>query len=65
MKIFLIGLGVLFFLMLIPGLLAAQPGGGGPAGEPSVPISGIEILIAIGGALGIRKFLLEKRKGNS
>jgi hypothetical protein len=36
----------------------AQPGGGGPGGggEP-VPISGIEILLAAGGLLGIKKFL--------
>lgn len=33
----------------------AQPGD--PGGDPDVPISGVGILIMLGGALGIRKIL--------
>jgi hypothetical protein len=51
-----------FFLMvMVPGF--SQPGsnpGGGV--KPGVPISGIEILILIGGAVGARKILSTKRK---
>ena len=45
--------------------LNAQPGGGGPGGgaDPdAVPISGIEILIAAGALLGVRRFFLSSRK---
>ncbi len=63
----------LFFLLtlaivIVVGLLQpawAQPPGnpcpGGPPCDPDVPITGIEILIALGGALGIRKFLTSKK----
>lgn len=47
---------------LISNLVMAQPGGDpGGGGNPTVPITGIEILIAAGGALGIRK-LIQSRK---
>ena len=35
-----------------------------PGGDPDVPITGIEILIGAGGALGLKK-LLGKRKNQS
>jgi len=39
----------------------AQPGD--PAnGDPDVPISGIEILLAVGGFLGIKKLLAGSKK---
>jgi len=41
----------------------AQPGDpcpGGPPCNPDVPISGIEILLVLGGALGLRKFVKSK-----
>jgi len=46
--------------------LYAQPGPpgdpcpGGPPCNPDVPISGIEILLVLGGALGLRKFARSK-----
>lgn len=40
----------------------AQPGDGGGGGDPDVPISGIEVLLGIGGALGARAFWKRKRK---
>lgn len=53
------------FMTLIGSLqpIYAQPGGGGnpcpggPPCNPNVPISGIEILLAAGGVLGIKRFL--------
>ncbi len=48
-----------FVLLLISSSLWAQPSD--PSGDPDVPITGIEILLAVGGALGIRK-LINKRK---
>jgi len=37
---------------------AAQPGGGGdPGGGEPVPITGIEILLALGGLLGVKRLL--------
>ena len=41
-------------------LLYAQPGD--PGGDPDVPISGIELLIAAGGVLGAKKFFNRKKK---
>jgi hypothetical protein len=41
----------------------APPGNpcpGGPPCNPDVPISGIEILLVLGGALGLRKFARSK-----
>jgi hypothetical protein len=46
----------------------AQPGGGGnpcpggPPCDPDVPISGIEILLFLGGALGLRKYFSSRKK---
>jgi len=50
----------LIFILVLP--LAAQPGD--PAADPDVPITGIEILIALGSFLGVRKFLGSKKKNN-
>jgi hypothetical protein len=59
-KIFLL----LFFAVMVFAAVA-QPGAGDPngGGKPgAVPISGIEILIAMGGLLGIKRILdLKKR----
>lgn len=41
--------------------VVAQPGN--PAGDPDVPITGIELLVALGGVLGIKK-LIGKKKSN-
>jgi hypothetical protein len=40
----------------------AQPGKPGGGGQP-VPITGIEVLIGLGGALGLKK-MMSKRKNN-
>ncbi len=38
----------------------AQPGD--PNSDPDVPITGIEILIALGGFLGLRRFIQSKQR---
>jgi len=68
-KSFLLFLGITIVLIILVGSIQplwAQPGGGGnpcpfPPCNPDVPISGIEILLALGGILGIRKFLTGKK----
>jgi len=56
-----IKLTLLIVLLLISALqLLAQPVD--PSQDPDVPITGIEILIALGGALGIRKWINERKK---
>ena len=50
----------LFFAVTIS--VIAQPGD--PGGDPDVPITGIEILITLGGLLGVRKFLRSKSKSD-
>jgi hypothetical protein len=52
----------LIVILVLP--LAAQPGDPGGGGDPDVPITGIEILIALGGFLGVRKFIGSKKKNN-
>lgn len=52
----------LVFFFFTATLLVAQPSD--PNIDPDVPITGLEILIAIGGALGIRK-LLNNRRGRT
>lgn len=47
---------------LVSFLTFAQPSDPGGGGNPTVPISGIEILIVAGAALGLRKFLSDKRQ---
>jgi hypothetical protein len=59
-KALLIGAFLTLFIVISA---VAQPPGDPINGDPdgSVPISGIEILIAAGGILGIRKFLSRKK----
>ncbi len=58
---FIFSFAVLSFLALFAA--NAQPGGGGPGGggDPDVPITGIEILLAAGGVLGMRKLINRKK----
>jgi hypothetical protein len=57
-KLILTILGILLVSYAI-----AQPGGGGPPGDGEpVPISGIEILVAAGAFLGIRKYINSAKK---
>ena len=58
-------LGVLIVMIALTLLSAdvyAQPGD--PSGDPDVPITGIELLLVAGGALGIKK-LINTRKNKS
>ncbi|NOS55450.1 MAG: hypothetical protein HOP37_04240 [Cyclobacteriaceae bacterium] len=51
----------LSFLFCVSAVVVyAQPGD--PGGDPDVPITGIEILIGAGGALGIKKMLKKRKK---
>jgi hypothetical protein len=65
MRFFKVVFFALIFLVLTTETTLGQPGGGGPGGEPDVPITGIEILIAVGAALGVRKLLSSRRKNLS
>lgn len=47
---------------LISFVTLAQPGDPGGGGNPTVPISGIEILIAAGAALGLRSFFTGRKR---
>ncbi len=51
---------VLFFVSAVK--LFAQPGD--PSADPDVPITGIEILLAVGGALGAKKLFNTKNRKN-
>lgn len=53
----------IFFLFTI-NVAVSQPDGGGPGSgdDPDVPITGVEILIVVGGLLGFRKLANIKRK---
>ncbi|MBX2898824.1 MAG: hypothetical protein KF775_04215 [Cyclobacteriaceae bacterium] len=65
-RIFRLGLSVLGCLLLATQVFA-QPGDpcpGGPPCDPDVPISGIEILVLVGGALGLGKFFVSKGNRN-
>lgn len=43
---------------------AQPPPPGNPGVDPDVPITGIEILIGAGGALGLKKLLNKRKKSN-
>jgi hypothetical protein len=51
---------VIVLLLISSVQLFAQPGD--PSQDPDVPITGIEFLIALGGALGIRKLINDRKK---
>ncbi len=63
MKLNYLIIRLLLSTVLITGIIfasMAQPGD--PSADPDVPITGIEILLAIGGGLGVRKiFAMRKR----
>ncbi|MBX2970350.1 MAG: hypothetical protein KF803_13355 [Cyclobacteriaceae bacterium] len=50
----------LFLLLSV--VVWAQPGD--PGGNPDVPLTGVEWLLLAGGALGIKRFLSGRKKGN-
>lgn len=47
---------LVLILLLVSASLLAQPG---PPDDPDIPISGIEILLLLGGVLGLRKFYVK------
>jgi hypothetical protein len=53
----------ILFFVFITGSLLAQPGD--PAGDPDVPITGIEILLGMGAALGVKRILGLNRKSKN
>ena len=58
-------LPVLITLFLILLNLAAMAQPGDPGGDPDVPITGIEILLALGGLLGIKRIMGFNRKSKN
>jgi len=61
-------LSLFCFLVITIGLCMAgycQPVDPASGGDPDVPITGIEILLGIGGFLGARKAYLNRKKSNS
>lgn len=53
-------------LLLICHTVHAQPGGGGdPGGGQPVPIGGMEFLLGLGAALGVKKILGLRNKNKS
>jgi hypothetical protein len=48
-----------FLVCLTTVAVQAQPGD--PGGDPDVPITGIEVLIGLGGALGLKKMMSKKK----
>ena len=57
-SVYRIGIIICFSLLTVI-IASAQPGN--PDTDPDVPITGIEVLIAIGGFLGVKKFLSRKK----
>lgn len=43
----------------------SPPCGGGAGGGPPVPITGIEMLLMAGGALGLKRFMASKKSKNT
>ena len=54
-------LRLLFSAVLCLGVFIANAQPGNPDGDPDVPITGIEILIAAGGVLGLKKFISTRK----
>jgi len=50
-----------FFIFYVGNTFSSFAQPGDPGGDPDVPISGIEILLVIGGALGFKKLIGSKR----
>lgn len=59
MKSLLIFLFIFFSLITLS--LAQPPGDPGGGSDPDVPITGIEILLGLGGALGAKKLMKRKK----
>jgi hypothetical protein len=46
---------IILFIIVLPVIVEAQPGGGGSPGDNNVPITGIEWILGAGAFLGARK----------
>jgi len=57
------GFILLILVLCLPLFVLAQPGD--PGGDPDVPITGIEILLAMGGFLGLKKLFMNSKKENN
>jgi len=57
------GFILLILVLCLPLFVLAQPGD--PGGDPDVPITGIELLLAMGGLLGLRKLFMNSKKENN
>lgn len=58
MKITGLKISLTIIMLMSASILLAQPG---PPPDPDVPITGIEILLALGGALGIKRLMGSKK----
>ena len=58
-KLFIVLLGL---LLSLTSYLNAQPGGDPGGGGNPTPITGIEILLALGGIFGVKKIIGVRRK---
>jgi hypothetical protein len=56
---------LLFFIPCLLGAVSAYAQPGDPGGDPDVPISGIEILIGLGGLYGASKVYLKNKRGKN
>ncbi len=52
---------IIVFFSLLPTAMAQPPGDPGGGSDPDVPITGIEVLLGVGGALGARKLMKRKK----
>ena len=63
-KTFLFTICIIVVFACLPSLLWAQPGGGGPDPDPSVPLDGgVSLLVAAGVGYALKK-ARDKRKEN-
>ncbi len=56
-------LSLIVIFMITSRVLFAQPGD--PGGDPDVPITGIEILLGLGGVLGVKRLMGVRRKSKN
>jgi len=52
---------ILITLLFTVSLVSGQPGDPNGGGPPGVPVTGVEILLAAGGLLGIKKLINSKK----
>lgn len=55
---------ITLFILVMPFIATSQPGDPGEDPDNPVPIGGVEILLLVGGALGVRKILSGNKDKN-